>query len=297
MPRNSFASSRASTSTASVPNQGRPVIRGQRGLRVLFLENGVRLNNPRRQTDFGEVTGLVDLNSVTTIEVVRGPASVLYGTDAIGGVLNLISKDPSFPANTNFTGFVEGRYSNSGSLASGSAGVNGRIGALTMQLGGTKRQVDDYDVPSGTFGAIRLQNSTTVLDSGVHDSTVWGNLTYAASDRDKIGFRFNRYRAGQAGFGYVPANLYGVTEDVKIRILYPSQDFDRYMLSYFGSPLNRRGRTPPMSRPTTSATRASSPMTSTSISVPSVRASRIRRFTPTRSITPTCARSASVPTP
>jgi len=220
------------------PNQGRPVIRGQRGLRVLFLENGLRLNNPRRQTDFGEVTGLVDLNSVATIEVVRGPASVLYGTDAIGGVLNLVSKEPSFPANTNFTGFVEGRYSNTGSLASGSAGFNGRIGALTMQLGGTKRQVDDYDVPSGTFGAIRLQNSATVLDSGVKDSTVWGNLSYAASDRDKIGFRFNRYRAGQAGFGYVPANLYGVTEDAKIRITYPSQDFDRYMLSYFGSPLN-----------------------------------------------------------
>lgn len=221
------------------PNQGRPVIRGQRGLRVLFLENGLRMNNPRRQTDFGEVTGLVDLNSVATIEVVRGPASVLYGTDAIGGVLNLVSKEPSFEAKTNFNGFIEGRYSSSGSLASGSAGVNGRIGALTMQLGATKRQVDAYDAPSGTFGAIRLQNSTTVLDSGVHDSTVWGNLTYAATDRDKIGFRFNRYRAGQAGFGYVPANLYGVTEDVKIRIIYPSQDFDRYMLSYFGSPLNR----------------------------------------------------------
>jgi len=221
------------------PNQGRPVIRGQRGLRVLFLENGLRLNNPRRQTDFGEVTGLVDLNSVATIEVVRGPASVLYGTDAIGGVLNLVSKEPSFPGKSNFTGFVEGRYSNTGSLTSGSAGMNARFGALTMQLGGTKRQVDDYDVPSGTFGAIRLQNSTAVLDSGVRDSTVWGNLSYAASDRDKIGFRFNRYRAGQAGFGYVPANLYGVTEDVKIRIIYPSQDFDRYMLSYFGSPLDR----------------------------------------------------------
>jgi len=221
------------------PNQGRPVIRGQRGLRVLFLENGLRLNNPRRQTDFGEVTGLVDLNSVSTIEVVRGPASVLYGTDAIGGVLNLVSKDPSFPTNSNFTGFVEGRYSNSGSLASGSAGLNARFGALTMQLGGTKRQVDDYSVPSGTFGAIRLQNSTTVLDSGVHDSTVWGSLAYAVSDRDKIGFRFNRYRAGQAGFGYVPGSVYGVTEDAKIRILYPSQNFDRYMASYFGSPLQQ----------------------------------------------------------
>src|SRR3954453_9423779 len=137
------------------PNQGRPVIRGQRGLRVLFLENGLRMNNPRRQTDFGEVTGLVDLNSVGTIEVVRGPASVLYGTDAIGGVLNLVSKEPSFPANTHFTGLVEGRYSSSGKLASGSAGVNGRFGALTMQLGGTKRQVDEKEAPPGTLRAIR----------------------------------------------------------------------------------------------------------------------------------------------
>ena len=38
------------------PNQMRPVIRAQRGLRVLFLENGLRLNNARRQTDFGEIS-------------------------------------------------------------------------------------------------------------------------------------------------------------------------------------------------------------------------------------------------
>ena len=79
------------------PNQLRPVIRGQRGLRVLFLEDGLRLNNPRRQTDFGEIGGLVDLQSVSSIEVVRGPASVLYGSDAIGGVMNVISKEPAVP--------------------------------------------------------------------------------------------------------------------------------------------------------------------------------------------------------
>jgi outer membrane receptor protein involved in Fe transport len=221
------------------PNQERPVIRGQRGLRVLFLENGLRMNNPRRQTDFGEMTGLVDLNSVSTIEVVRGPASVLYGTDAIGGVLNLISKDPTFPGPSNYTGFVEGRYSNSGSLASGSAGLNAKFGNLTLQLGGTKRQVDDYSVPSGQFGDIRLQHGTDVLDTGVHDSSIWGSAAFAATDRDRFRFRFNRYRADQTGFGYVPGSLYGVTEDAKIRIFYPTQAFDRYTLSYQGSPLEQ----------------------------------------------------------
>ena len=45
---------------------------------------------------FGEASGLVDLDSVETMEVVRGPASVLYGTDAIGGVLNLVTKTPAY---------------------------------------------------------------------------------------------------------------------------------------------------------------------------------------------------------
>ena len=67
------------------PNQERPIIRGLRGLRVLFMENGLKLNNARRQTDFGEVTGLVAVDDLDRVEVVRGPASVLYGSDAIGG--------------------------------------------------------------------------------------------------------------------------------------------------------------------------------------------------------------------
>ena len=83
------------------PNQSRPIIRGQRGLRVLFLENGLRMNNARRQTDFGEIPGLVDIESVEAVEVVRGPASVLYGTDAIGGVLNLVTHEPSWADRTH----------------------------------------------------------------------------------------------------------------------------------------------------------------------------------------------------
>ena len=45
------------------------MIRGQRGLRVLFLEDGLRLNNARRQTDFGEIAGLVDPASLESLMV------------------------------------------------------------------------------------------------------------------------------------------------------------------------------------------------------------------------------------
>jgi hemoglobin/transferrin/lactoferrin receptor protein len=214
------------------PNQMRPVIRAQRGLRVLFLENGLRLNNPRRQTDFGEISGLVDLGSVQTMEVVRGPASVLYGSDAIGGVLNLISRDP---VTTPFAGALDLSWADAGDRRRSGAWVSGAMGAFSWQVGASKREADDYEAPSGDFGEIRLPHSTHVLDSGVDDDTLWGSLGWSINERNLLRFRMNRYDAGPTGFGYIPGEEYGVQEEAKVRILYPEQQFDRYTLSYFGN--------------------------------------------------------------
>jgi hemoglobin/transferrin/lactoferrin receptor protein len=217
------------------PNQIRPVIRGQRGLRVLFLEDGLRLNNPRRQTDFGEIGGLVDLHNVASIEVVRGPASVLYGSDAIGGVMNAVSGEARFRSFSNVGGYIEGRHSSAGDLANVSAGLDAKFGRFTFQLGGTRRQSENYSVPAGRFGDIDLTDSTRVLDTGIEDSTAWGSITYAPSAAHSLRLRLNRYRADEAGFGYLPAEQYGATEEAKVRILYPTQAFDRAALSYNGS--------------------------------------------------------------
>ena len=216
------------------PNQIRPVIRGQRGLRVLFLEDGLRLNNPRRQTDFGEIGGLVDLQNVSSIEVVRGPASVLYGSDAIGGVMNVISKEPSFRDGANYTGFLEGRHSNAGDLSGLSAGLNARIGKFSIQLGGTKRRAEDYSIPSGRFGNITIGDGVDALDTGVEDTSAWGSISFDPAQGHTLRLRLNRYRADETGFGYVPAEQYGAVEEAKVRILYPNQAFDRAALSYDG---------------------------------------------------------------
>lgn len=221
------------------PNQARPVIRGQRGLRVLFLEDGLRLNNPRRQTDFGEIGGLVDLQNVSTIEIVRGPASVLYGSDAIGGVMNVLSKEPTFAGSSTLSGYIDGRHSTAGDLSALSAGVNARFGQFTLQIGGTKRRSEDYAVPSGRFGQIDLDHETDVLDTGVEDTSAWGTLSYTPTSGHTFKLRMNRYRADETGFGYVPGSEYGVKETAKVRILYPTQSFDRAAVSYTGSALQK----------------------------------------------------------
>ena len=72
----------------------KPVIRGLDGARVLLLVDGVRFNNSRQRTDHtggGEAVepGLIDISQVESVEVVRGGGSVLYGSDAVGGIFNV----------------------------------------------------------------------------------------------------------------------------------------------------------------------------------------------------------------
>src|SRR5688572_20713766 len=78
-------------------SQVRPQIRGQGGQRILLLSDGIRMNNTRRQRDFGELPALVDLGAIDQVEVVRGPASVLYGSEGIAGVVNIITEGPGPP--------------------------------------------------------------------------------------------------------------------------------------------------------------------------------------------------------
>lgn len=219
------------------PNQARPVIRGQRGLRVLFLEDGLRLNNARRQTDFGEITGLVDLDSVATVEVVRGPASVLYGSDAIGGVLNVVTRPPGFGEGRNLRGGVELRYATAAESERAGTQLAGRRAAWDFQLGGSLRSSDEYEAPSGSFGEIRLDDDAPVLDTGLDDESLWGSVGYALSDRHSLRLRFNRYRADESGFGLVEPERFDAEEPFRIRILYPFQDFDRWTLAWAGSAL------------------------------------------------------------
>lgn len=214
------------------PNQTRPVIRGQRGLRVLFLEDGLRLNNARRQTDFGEIGGLIDLDTVESVEVVRGAASVLYGSDAIGGVLNLIPSVPSVADGEALGGAFSLRYGSAAKNRRASAALNGVQGAFSFQVGASRRESDDYDAPKGRFGDVTLERSTTVLDTGIHDDSVWANFGYRINDDHQLRLRLTRYRAGESGFGFVPPKEIGDSGSTRIRITYPSQDFDRAVLSY-----------------------------------------------------------------
>ncbi len=77
------------------PLRNQPVIRGLRATRVLITVDGERLNNARFTTEgAGLSPSVLELGQIEAVEVVSGSASSLYGSDAIGGTLNLITRPP-----------------------------------------------------------------------------------------------------------------------------------------------------------------------------------------------------------
>jgi outer membrane receptor protein involved in Fe transport len=214
-------------------NQGRPEIRGQRGQRILLLEDGLRLNNFRRQQDFGELPALVDVNAVERVEVVRGPSSVLYGSDAIGGVVNIITRTPT---TEGFHGLGSLRYGGVESQKAGSARVFGRAGALTVRAGGTIREADAYEAPAGSFGAITLDEDAVVNGTGVSDRSLDLRLGWEPEGSHGIYGKFETYTADDAGFGSVDPELYAPGEP-DIRIGYPTQGWSKVTTGYLGRDL------------------------------------------------------------
>src|SRR5947207_4943834 len=127
---------------------GKPVIRGLSGARVLVLEDGSRLEDYSWSDEDGPS---VDARLAERIEVIRGPASVLYGSDALGGVVNVVPAD--LPDAAGGPGFVRGRVeaygaSNNGELGSAVAleGATNRLGWRVLGIG---RFASSLHTPAG----------------------------------------------------------------------------------------------------------------------------------------------------
>ncbi|UCC40278.1 MAG: TonB-dependent receptor [Candidatus Aminicenantes bacterium] len=213
-------------------NQSRPVIRGLRGQRILLLSDGIRLSNSRRTQSFGEIPAIADVTGMERVEVVRGPASVLYGSEAIGGVLNLIYRVPDyFQQGTNVSGNIGYRFSSADTQHKGFLNINGNVENFGFMVNGFYRNAQGYTAPAGSFGNITLAKDTPVLDSGVQDQNFNIFLGLRISQDNNISIRYEDYRSRDAGFGYIDPAEYS-PGDPTIQMVYPDQKMQKLTLKY-----------------------------------------------------------------
>ena len=80
---------------------GSPVIRGFESNKVLMVVDGVRMNNAIYRGGHLQNSLTIDNNALERLEIVLGPGSVIYGSDALGGVMHFYSKNPKLSDNNN----------------------------------------------------------------------------------------------------------------------------------------------------------------------------------------------------
>lgn len=129
------------------PAPARPVIRGLDGDRVLILQDGQRMGDLSSQS--GDHGVQVNPASAQRIEVVRGPATLLYGSNAIGGLVNVITEDIPTRAIQGADGNVTFDLGSAASEAAGAGDVRVGNGTYALHVGAGGRHSGDVSTPDG----------------------------------------------------------------------------------------------------------------------------------------------------
>jgi len=150
----------------------RPVIRGLDNDRVLILENGTRTGDLSSQSADHGVS--LDPATAGSIEVVRGPATLLYGSSAIGGVVNLVSDE--IP--TKAVHDVHGGLTAQGATADENGGISGDVslgnGRFAVRFNGSAQRTSDYKTPD--------ENLETVPNSFSRSKSGGGAFSFTGPD-------------------------------------------------------------------------------------------------------------------
>ena len=189
---------------------GKPVIRGLSSNRVLVYSQGVRLENQQ----FGDEHGLgLNDSGIESVEVIKGPASLLYGSDALGGVLYF---NPEKFANSNtIKADVDQKYYSNTQGTSTSVGLKGSTDKWKFLGRGSYSAHSDYEIPGGE----------KVTNTRYNELDLKGGIGYNTQKVSSIfRYNFNRLDLGMPEDGIAEQSSSKKTE-------FPRQAVDNHIFS------------------------------------------------------------------
>lgn len=138
------------TPVGANPAGARPRLRGLASNRLLLVVDGERLNNVRSDPLSGVSPSVIDVTHLQSAEVVNGPESSLYGSDALAGVINLVTKSPAPSASGQTFGLrFDGDYHSNGAFRRGAATLNWSAPRVALRLGGSYFREASYGAGDG----------------------------------------------------------------------------------------------------------------------------------------------------
>ena len=207
------------TATQFGPNASRPVIRGLDAERVRIMQNGVGILDAS-SLSFDHAVG-IDPLIIEQIDVIRGPAALLYGGSAVGGVVNAIDHRIPTESVNGIVGRAETRFGGADDQRNGAVVVDVGDGRFAIHMDAYKRKTNDLDIPgfavsrrkSQADGTPREDRGKLVNSDAESDGGALGaSLTF---DNGYIGASFSTLN-----------NNYGVVADEDVRIDMRSNRWD-----------------------------------------------------------------------
>lgn len=156
------------------PGSGRPVIRGFDGDRVLVLQDGLRVGGIASQS--ADEVEPIDVLSLDRIEIVKGPATLLYGSNAIGGVVNGISTNDVYQK--GLSGYLTTFGGTNNYQAGASGGLKYGFRNFMFFANGGGQKANDYRTPIGTVFNSYARTGNFSGGAGYFARRGWLSLTY-----------------------------------------------------------------------------------------------------------------------
>ena len=204
---------------------GSPFIRGLTGNQTLLLVDGIRLNNSIYRYGPNQYLNTIDVFAIEQIEAAKGTGSVQYGTDAIGGALQVFTKSPELnQEKSTFKGSVFGKYMTGDMEKTGHSELEFSSKRYAVLIGGTYHNFGDI---------IGGKNTGKQSPSGYNEYAF--NAKIIASPAENIQFTFaNQFNIQQ----HVPLYHKVVLENYLLNKFDPQQR----MLSYARLNVRRQGQ-------------------------------------------------------
>ena len=156
------------------PVSSSPIIRGLDGPRIKVVQNGLDASDASRVGPDHSVS--TEVSTATQVEVLRGPATLLYGSGAIGGVVNVVDERLPQQTRDDVSGEIAALYDSVSDEKTVSSSVNGGLGQFAWHLDGFSRKTGNYEIP----GEASVEEHAEDEDTEHHEST--GYLPNSAID-------------------------------------------------------------------------------------------------------------------
>ncbi|WP_033413588.1 TonB-dependent receptor [Methylophilus methylotrophus] len=201
------------TATQFGPNASRPIIRGLDAERVRIMQNGVGVLDAS-SLSFDHAVG-IDPLIIEQIDVVRGPAALLYGGSAMGGVVNAIDHRIPKESLNGYTGRAEARFGGPDNTRNGAAVVDLGNGLFALHADVYSRETSNLDIPGYAVSKRKSLADGTERDSK-GKKTLNNSAGFANGGAMGASWTFDK---GYLGLSYADSNnYYGTVAEDAVKI-------------------------------------------------------------------------------